>query len=115
MNENESVPPDGESGSTKSRSEFVNQDTAFAAVFSSPSKTDDGGKRQHIAAAHRAATHPAPNVNYKSLVEAGTKLASEVLGHSNEEQNTIYSVLTNLRVEKWCTSKIMDQISMWAQ
>jgi hypothetical protein len=77
--------------------ELVDGDVPFATVFSSPSKNDDGVKHRHIAAAHRAATCNAPNVNYKRLVEAGTKLASKVSGRSKEEQNTIYSVLTNLR------------------
>jgi hypothetical protein len=47
--------------------------------------------------ANRAATQKAPNVDYKRLIEAGTRLASEVAGHSNEEQNVIYSLLMNLR------------------
>jgi hypothetical protein len=97
INENGSFPCNDEAVTANSGTELVDGDVPFATVFSSPSKNDDGVKHRHIAAAHRAATRNAPNVNYKHLVEAGTKLASEVSGHSNEELNTIYSVLTNLR------------------
>jgi hypothetical protein len=72
-------------------------DVNFAQIFSSPSKIKNDAKNPDIMVANRAATQKAPNVDYKRLIEAGTRLASEVAGHSNEEQNVIYSLLMNLR------------------
>jgi hypothetical protein len=70
-------------------------DVNFAQIFSSPSKIKNDAKNHDIVVANRAATQKAPNVDYKRLIEAGTGLASEVAGHSNKEQNVIYSLLTN--------------------
>jgi hypothetical protein len=63
----------------KSRSEFVNQDSAFGTVFSSPSKTDDSGKHQHIAAARRAAARPAKSWPAKYRVTATKSKTPSIL------------------------------------
>lgn len=38
-----------------------------------------------------------PNVDYRRLIDAGTKLALAVSSHSNEEQNAIYSMLVEMK------------------
>lgn len=72
-------------------------DVNFAQIFSSPSKIKNDAKNPDIMVANSPATQKAPSVDYKRLIEAGTRLVSEVAGHSNEEQYVIYSLLTNLR------------------